>query len=94
MDLINLFSIKQNGMKRVLYECKDQLLVNCIIWENCISRHGNLNTAWIDYKEAFDSVPHSRILKTLQLCKVYSDIQNFVHYNIYFLVSFQWRSHT
>ena len=27
----------------------------------------NLSTAWIDYKKAFDSVPHSWILKCLQM---------------------------
>ena len=26
--------------------------------------------AWIDYRKAFDSVPHSRILKVLDLLKI------------------------
>ena len=29
-----------------------------------------MSTAWIDYKKAFDSVPHSWILKCLQMYKI------------------------
>ena len=31
----------------------------------------NLSTAWIDYKKAFDSVPHSWILKCLGMYKIH-----------------------
>jgi hypothetical protein len=29
------------------------------IYDDCRKRRRNLNTAWINYEKAFDSVPHS-----------------------------------
>ena len=49
-----------------------------MILENCSSRSRNLSTAWIDYKKAYDSVPHDWILKTLDLYKVSPIISNFL----------------
>ena len=46
--------------------------------ENCHNRHSNISTAWIDYKKAFDSVPHSWILKPLEIFKVSPIIINFI----------------
>ena len=54
-----LFSDEKKGCKRKSYGCKDQLLINKMILENCQNRNTNLSMSWIDYKQAFDSVPHS-----------------------------------
>ena len=48
---------QQRGGKKDCYGWKDQLINNAIL-ENGKKRK-NLSTAWIDYKKAFDSVPHS-----------------------------------
>ena len=48
---------EQRGGKKDCYGCKDQLMINNAILENCKKRKKNLSTAWIDYKKAFDSVP-------------------------------------
>ena len=58
---------EQRGGKKDCYGCRDQLMINNAILENCKKRKKNLSTAWIDYKKAFDSVPHSWILKCLQM---------------------------
>ena len=50
--------------------CKDQLMINIVILENCKKRKKNLSTACIDYKKAFDSVPHSWILACLRMYKI------------------------
>ena len=42
----------------------------------------NLTTSWIDYRKAFDSVPHSWIIKTLDLYKVSPEIVNFMKVNM------------
>ena len=68
----------QKGCKRNSYGCKDQLLINKMILENCRKKNRNLSTAWIDYKEAFDSVPHEWILKAIELCKISPIISNFL----------------
>ena len=38
----------------------------------------NLSTSWIDYKKAFDSVPHSWILKCLQMYKIHPVLITFI----------------
>ena len=66
MEQNNLFPIKQKGCRTGLYGCKDQLMINKIILENCKKTKRNLSYAWIDYKKAFDSVPHEWILNCLK----------------------------
>ena len=50
---------EQRGGKKYCYGCKDQLMITNAILENCKKRNKNLSPAWIDYKKAFESVPHS-----------------------------------
>ena len=78
LDENKIFPIEQKGCKRGSYGCKDQLLINKMILENCKRRAKNLSCAWIDYKKAFDSVPHSWILKSLEMCKVSPVLINFL----------------
>ena len=43
---------EQKGWKSNSYGCKDQLLINKMILENCRkSKSKNLSIAWIDYKK-------------------------------------------
>ena len=58
----DLFPLEQKGCRRDSYGCKDQLMINKMIFENCKKRKRNLSCAWIDYKKAFDSVTHEWIL--------------------------------
>ena len=69
---------EQKGCKRNSYGCKDQLLINKMILENCRKKNRNLSTAWIDYKKAFDRVPHEWILKAIELYKISPIISNFL----------------
>ena len=57
----NLLPVEQKGCSKGSYGCKGQLLINKAITEMTRSRKRYLTTAWIDYKKAFDSVPHSWI---------------------------------
>ena len=49
-----------------------------MILENARTKHKHLSTAWIDYKTAVDSVPHSWILRCLETFKVSPIIRNFL----------------
>ena len=69
---------EQKGCARKKLGTKDQLLVNKTILEDCRKRQRNLSMAWIDYKKAFDSVPHSWILRCLELYNVHEDIRSFL----------------
>ena len=54
----------QKGITR---NAKDQLLIDKVIQKNCWRRLTNSPMAWIDYKKACDVVPHSWILKCLEM---------------------------
>ena len=85
METNDLFPIEQKGCRREYYRCKDQLLTNQMIIEDCKSKHRNLSMAWIDYHKVFDSVPHSWILKVLDLIKISNVLINFLrikHVNV------------
>ncbi|XP_066930549.1 uncharacterized protein [Clytia hemisphaerica] len=59
----SILPTEQKGCKRNSYGCKDQLLIDRMILESCRAKNKNLSTAWIDYRKAFDSVPHDWILE-------------------------------
>ena len=58
---------EQKGCRKGSRGTKDQLLVDKAILKNCRRRLTNLSMAWIDYKKAYDMVPHSWILKCLRM---------------------------
>ena len=58
---------EQKGCRTGSRGTKDQLLINNAILKNYRSRLTNLSMAWIDYKKAYDMVPHSWILKCLEM---------------------------
>ena len=42
------------------------------------TRKKNLSTAWVNYKKAFDSVPHSWILKCFEIYKISPKMKDFI----------------
>ena len=50
--------------------------------EHALRNRHNLNIAWIDYKKAYDSLPHSWILESLRLYKVSYVIIEFLAYTM------------
>ena len=57
---------------------KDQLLIDKMILGNSRRRKTNLHVAWIDYKKAFHSLPHSWIAKCLEIVGVSDNIRQFL----------------
>ena len=74
----NYLENEQKGCVRNRLGTKDQLLINKTILEDCRKRKRNLSMAWIDYKKAFDSVPHSWVLKCLELYNINKDLTAFL----------------
>ena len=66
----DLFPLEKKGCRRGSHGCKNQLMINKMILENCKERKRNLSCAWIDYKKAFDSVPNEWILRSLETPRV------------------------
>ena len=69
---------EQTGGKKDYYGYKGQLMINNAILENCTKRKKNLSTPWIDHKKTFDGVPHSWILKCLQMYKIHPVLVTFI----------------
>ena len=74
----NLLPTEQKGCRRGSYGCKDLLLIEKMVLEHCNSNTKNLSAAWIDYKKAFDSIPHDWIIKAMKMYTVTPEIINFV----------------
>ena len=58
---------EQKGCRKRSRGTKDQLLIDKAILKNCRRRKTNLAMAWIDYRKAYDMVPHSWISKCLDM---------------------------
>ena len=67
LEETNTLPKEQKGCRRKCRGTKDHLLVDKMIMRNCKRRKTNLSMAWIDYKKAFDMVPHSWIIECLQI---------------------------
>ena len=56
----------------------DVAVLTGMILESAIKRKVNISTAWIDYKKAYDSVPHDWIIESLKIHKFDNKIINFI----------------
>ena len=61
LETNKLLPEEQKGCRRKSRGTKDQLLIDKMVIKNCKRRMTNLCLAWIDYKKAYDMVPHSWI---------------------------------
>ena len=66
---------EQKGCRRSSRGTKDQLLIDKMVMRNCKRRQVNLSMVWIDYRKAYDMVPHSWIRKTLEMCGVAENVK-------------------
>ena len=67
VDTNDMLPSEQKGCRKETCGTKDQLLIDKMVLKSCKKRQTNLAMAYVDYKKAYDMVPHSRILKSLQL---------------------------
>ena len=67
IDDNDIMEVSQKGCRKGKKGCKDHLLTNKAITGNARQRQTNLSMAWIDYKKAYDSVPHSWIIKVMEV---------------------------
>lgn len=63
----------QKKIKRML-----RLLLSKIMMDSAKKQKKNLCMSWIDYKKAFDSLPHTWIIEILQTYKISSEIIAFI----------------
>lgn len=73
-----VLSEEQKGCKRGSQGCKEQLIIDTIIMKQVEKEQRNIHTSYIDYKKAYDSVPHSWLKAVLDIYKINPDIRNFL----------------
>ena len=74
LEINNIFPSEQKGCKRKSRGTKDQLLIDKTVMKDCKKRHTNLGMAWIDYRKAYDMIPHSWILESLKMVNVADNV--------------------
>ena len=76
MQSTNIITPEQAGAKRYVWGTTEELLVNKNITKEVKFLRRCLTTVRLDFKKAFDSVPHSWLIYALKLAKVPPDIIN------------------
>ena len=66
----NIITNEQTGANTDAWGTTEQLLINKSILKEVKNSRRNLVTVWLDYRKAFDSIPHSWLLQALKLAKV------------------------
>ena len=74
----NLLPEEQKGCRRGSRGTKDQQLIDKTVLRDCRRRHTNLAMAWIDYKKAYDFVPHSWISECMEIFGIAENVRNFL----------------
>jgi len=73
-----LLTWEQKGCRKGSRGTKDQLLIDKMILKNCKTRLTSLAVAWIDYRKAYDMVPHSWIEKCLDMFGIAVNVKSFI----------------
>jgi len=73
----NIFSEKQHGF-RSGRSCSTQLLSVMEDWTRLLDDQVPFDCIYLDYKKAFDSVPHQRLLKKAEACGINSNLLKWI----------------
>jgi hypothetical protein len=71
----DLLPDEQKGCRKRSRGTKDQLLIDKAIMKECKKKKRNLSMAWVDYKKAYDMVPHSWLLEVTELMGVAKNVR-------------------
>ena len=76
LDQEKLLPEEQKGCRKGSRGTNDLLYINRAVIKEVKSRNKNLGMAWIDYKKAYDMLPHSWIKEYLDLFGVAGNIKS------------------
>ena len=71
----DLLPDEQKGCRKRSRGTKDQLMIDKVMLKDAKVKKRLLATAWIDYRKAYDMVPHSWILETLGMIKIAGNVE-------------------
>ena len=78
LDENDILPEEQKGCRRKARGTNDLLYIDSMIFREVKRRRKNLAVAWIDYKKAYDMIPHSWILECLKNFKIHGSVQRFL----------------
>ena len=78
---------EQKGCKRGSRGTKDQLLIDKTVLKDFKKRYTNLSMAWIDYRKAYDLVPHSWVNECMEMFGIAENLRTFLQKSMQ-----QWRA--
>ena len=58
VDRYAILPQEQRALRKGRRGCFNALMVDSMVTEDAVLRHRDLDVAWIDYKKAFENVPH------------------------------------
>ena len=79
LEKTNSLPWEQKGCRKGSRGTKDQLLIDKMIVKDCKKRLKSLAVAWIDYRKAYEMVPHSWIQKCMEAFGVAVNVRSFVN---------------
>lgn len=78
---------QQKGCRKSSRGCKEQLIIDSVLMNHLVKKQRNGRFTFIDYKKAFDSVPHSWLIKILEIYQIHPTIRKFLSH-----VMTQWKT--
>ena len=69
---------EQKGCRKRSRGTKDQLLIDKAVLKQAKRMKHSLSMAWVDYRKAYDLVPHSWLLKIMDLTKIAGNIKELI----------------
>ena len=72
----NLLPDEQKGCRRKSRGTKDQLLIDKAVLREVKAKKRCLSMGWIDYRKAYDMVPHSWICEMMEMVKVARNVES------------------
>ena len=76
LQINKLLPDEQKGCRKGSRGAKDQLLIDKAVLKEARAKKRCLSMMWIDYRKAYDMLPHSWILESLRLTKVAKNIKD------------------
>ncbi|XP_055380732.1 uncharacterized protein LOC129611562 [Condylostylus longicornis] len=74
----NIIAEEQKGCRKGSLGCKEQLTIDAVVMKQAIDKKRNIYGAYIDYRKAFDMVPHSWLIEIMKIYKISENIIRFV----------------
>ena len=70
---------EQKGCRKSSMGIKNQLLIDTAVLKEAKKMQRNLAMGWIDYRKAYDMVPHSWITEMLDMVRISPNVKTLVN---------------